>query len=141
MKDTELAYKMRTLFDKKITIFYFASFKGVFGKVQIDLLSYLYENDNVTAKQLTEYLNVPKQHVSKILKRLQMDHLVETSVDPSDKREKRLCLSKSGRELVGRHIQASDEHFLLATKTLSQQDRDRLNEAMHTIIDIMGKLK
>ncbi len=140
MTDVELAYKMRTLFDQKITAFYFESYKGSFGRVQVDVLSYLYEHGNSNAVQLSEIMNVPKQHISKIVHRLEEDGLLESKIDATDKRSKSLFLSAKGRALVLEHIEISNIHFQSVTNCLQNDDREELHRSMETIIKIMNKI-
>ena len=140
MTDVQLAYRMRTLFDQKITAFYFSSFKGEFGKVQIDVLSDLYEGAATTAVQLADRLNVPKQHISKILKRLETEGLLESAPAP-DRRSRTLRLSEKGRALVEEHIRQSNEHFARVTAGLSPEDREELRRSMGSIAAIMERLE
>ncbi len=140
MTDVQLAYRMRTLFDQKITSYYFSSFKGEFGKVQIDVLSDLYEGSATTAAQLTDRLNVPKQHISKILKRLETDGLLESAPAP-DRRCRTLRLSEKGRALVEEHIQKSNEHFARVTAGLSPEEKEELRRSMGSIAAIMERLE
>ncbi len=140
MKDVVLAYKLRVLFDQKITSYYFASFKGEYGKVQVDVLNYLYESEETTAVQLAESLNVPKQHISKIVKKLEVSDLVISKPDEKDKRTRILQLSGDGRALVEKHIQASNEHYKQATGKLTRAEKDELRRSMASIVRIMQQL-
>ena len=140
MEDVVLAYKLHVLFDQKITSYYFSSFKGEFGKVQIDVLNHLYETPQTTAMQLSESLNVPKQHISKIVKKLEESGLLDSEPDAADKRARILKLSDKGRALVEEHIQASNEHYLEVTDSLSDTEKAELRRSMESIVHIMQQL-
>lgn len=142
MTDVELAYTMQSLFNRNITSVYFSSYKGEFGKVQVDVMNLLYDNagDRINAIRLAELLNVPKQHISKIVRRLETEGLITSFPDPSDGRSRLLQLSQSGMELVRDHIRISNRHFQEATATLSAEDRAELKHAMEAIVRILEKI-
>ena len=139
MTDVELAYKMRILFEQKISSYYFDSYKPFFGKVQVDVLDYLFEHGVVNAVFLAEELNVPKQHVSKILKKLESDGLIVSRVDPTDRRYRQVSLSLKGKQFVWDHIDTSNHHFNSVIQTLSEEEREELRTAMASIVQILDK--
>lgn len=138
--DVELAYQMRTLFEQKITSYYFDSFKGSFGRVQAEVLSYLYDHGETSAAALAEAMNVPKQHISKIVHRLVEEGMLESKTAPSDKRMRSLSLSAEGRMLVRGHIENSNLHFHEATSGLTTEEKEELIRSMESIIRIMNKI-
>lgn len=138
--DVELAYQMRTLFEQKITSYYFDSFKGSFGRVQAEVLSYLYDHGETSAVALAEVMNVPKQHISKIVHRLVEEGMLESKAAPSDKRMRSLSLSAEGRMLVRGHIENSNLHFHEATAGLTTEEKEELIRSMESIIRIMNKI-
>ena len=138
--DVELAYQMRTLFEQKITSYYFDSFKGSFGRVQAEVLSYLYDHGETSAAALAEAMNVPKQHISKIVHRLVEEGRLESKTAPSDKRMRSLSLSAEGRMLVRGHIENSNLHFHEATSGLTTEEKEELIRSMESIIRIMNKI-
>ena len=140
MKDVLLAYKMRVLFDEKITSYYFSSFKGEYGKVQVDVLNQLYESQETTAIHLAEVLNVPKQHISKIVKKREENGLILIEPDQTDTRARILRLSDKGRALVEEHIQISNDHYMQVTGNLSTAEKEELRRSMKSIIQIMQKI-
>ena len=140
MTEVELACKMRTLFEQKITSYYFDSFKGSFGRVQAEVLSYLYDHEETSAVMMAEIMNVPKQHMSKIIRRLEEEGMLEKRTDPSDRRVRSLTLSAQGRALVRSHIESSNRHFREVTEGLSREDKEELIRSMEAIIGIMNKI-
>ena len=139
MTDVELAYRMRVLFEQKISSVYFDSYKPSYGKVQVDVLDYLFEHEAVNAVSLAEELNVPKQHISRILKKLEADGQIVSTVDPSDRRYRKVSLSPEGRRIVREHIEISNRHFDAVVRTLSEDERKELSTAMASIVRVLGK--
>ena len=141
MKNAELAYRMSLLFDQEITAYYRNSYRGDYGKVQIDVLGYLYEHPSVRASAICDFLGIPKQHVSKILKRFEEEGLVESRPDPEDGRANLVVLTETGRSMVSSHIKESDLHFEAFTASLSREDYHALISSMESIVHILEKNK
>ena len=140
MKETQVAYQLRVLFDKKITSFYMDSFKGMFGKVQVEVLDYLYENREARTKELAERLNVPKQHVSKIISRLEELELVANKPDISDGRASLYFLTDKGMDLMNSHIEQSNRNFEALLQNLCEEERKQLLGAMELMVTCLNKM-
>lgn len=140
MKETKVAYQLRVLFDKKITAYYQELFKGTFGKVQVDVLNFLYECQEARAQEIADILNIPKQHSSKILMRLEELNLVADKPDKKDGRARRYYLTEEGRNLMNQHIEASNRNFEKLIEGLTPEDKEQLMTAMKTMVDILDKL-
>ena len=140
MEDAKVAYQLRVLFDKKITAYYQEQFKGTFGKVQADVLNYLYENQRTRAYEITETLNISKQHSSKILTRLEEMNLVESKTDDMDRRARVYFLSGKGKMLMNQYIEESNHNFEELLERLSAKDKEQLIKAMRTMVEILDKL-
>ena len=140
MKETQVAYQLRVLFDKKITSFYMDSFKGMFGKVQVEVLDYLYENREARTKELAERLNVPKQHASKIISRLEELGLVANKPDITDGRASLYFLTEKGMDLMNCHIEKSNRNFELLLQNLREDERKQLVGAMELMVTCLNKM-
>jgi DNA-binding MarR family transcriptional regulator len=85
-----------------------------------------------TVRELRERLELDSGHVSRMLRRLEQDGLVETSPDPADQRRRVVRLTKAGRrawrDLDDRSEQLADR--LVAP--LTPRQRERLTEALAT---------
>lgn len=68
MTEAELAFKTGSIFNKKITSSFWSSFKGKYGRVQVEVLVFLSEVESAQASEIVKELNISKQHVSLILK-------------------------------------------------------------------------
>ena len=140
MKNSQIAYQLQVLFAKKITDVYRNSYKGIFGKVQVEVLDYLYEYPNTRTQDVADALIIPKQHASKILLRLIELGLVEKKEDSNDKRAHLFCLSETGKKLVEEHIALSDANFDKLVQKLSKEEEKEFVESMKSIVSILEKL-
>ena len=140
MKNSQIAYQLQVLFEKKITKYYRNSYKGLFGKVQIEVLDYLYENHEGRTQEIADALLIPKQHASKIILRFVELGLVDSKPDSLDKRATIFYLTSKGLQLIEEHIKNSDEHFDSLICNLSEQDEKDLIASMEKIVNILEKL-
>lgn len=140
MNNSKIAYQLQVLFEKKITKFYRDSYKGLFGKVQVDVLDFLYENKEGRTQDVADSLIIPKQHASKIILRLVELGLVDSKPDSSDKRSTIFYLTKDGYDLVEEHIKASNQNFDSLINQLNEDDKVHLIESMKTIVQILEKM-
>ena len=139
MVNLELAYRMGALFDQKITSQYRASFSGDFGKVQIDVLSWLYEHPGIQAAELVERMNTPKQHISKIVAQFEKSGWIQKEPNPTDRRAALLSLTSQGKTFIEEHIRISDEKLLKMMSGISESEAERFNMALKTIIEMLEK--
>ncbi len=140
MKRTQLAYRLETLFDQKITAYYRNSYKGLLGQAQVSALNLLYEHQSMGPVELSELMLIPKQHASKMLSRLEELGLTAAASDPADKRMHIYRLTDKGVQLVYEHISASNDHFEKLMSHLSASDRKRFADAMETMIGLFEKM-
>lgn len=140
MEKAKLAYKLQVLFEKKITGIYRRSYKGEFGKVQVEVLDYLYEHKEGRVQHIAETLLIPKQHASKIILRLNELKLVESKADPLDKRATLFSLSESGKVLVETHIKESNDHFYSLLHSLNKEEEEIFIKSMENIVSLLEKM-
>lgn len=139
-KEVALAYRMRVLFEAKVTSKYRKSFKGELGRTQAEVLEYLYEYGPSRAQAIAEAIHVPKQHVSKILAQFSTDKLVSSSTSKEDKRAKVVCLTSEGKALIESHLADSAQVFMHRLENLTQKERDELTTSMESIIALLEKI-
>ena len=140
MRDSQIAYQLQVLFENKITKYYRNSYKGFFGKVQVEVLDYLYEYKEGRTQDVADALRIPKQHASKIILRLMELELVESKIDVKDKRACLYYLSEKGIALVDLHIADSDQNFYNKLNKLSEEDKKKFIDSMHTMVNILEKM-
>jgi len=137
MSDAKLAYELRVLFERKITAPYYDSFKGKYGRTQVEVLNYLYDNDAAGVQKLAQTLNIPKQHASKIVGRLKEEGLLLCREDPKDRRALRFSLSPEGKHLMELHIADSNHRFKQCLEALEERERRRFRQAMEAMVEIL----
>ena len=140
MDTAKLAYKLQVLFERKVTGVYRNSYKGEFGKVQVEVLDYLYEYKEGRVQSIADALFIPKQHASKIILRLVELGLVESKEDPKDKRATLFFLSEKGNELVEKHIQKSNEHFYALLSNLKEEQEEEFVQSMKNLIELLEEM-
>ncbi|MBP3371802.1 MAG: MarR family transcriptional regulator [Clostridia bacterium] len=119
---------------------YYASFKGEFGRVQVEVLSYLYDNQSTHVQQFADMLTIPKQHASKILARLQEQGLVTRQSDPADGRSVLFSLSSEGLQLMEDHLAVSHARFTERFCRLSEEKQAELVRAMEMTTQYLKEL-
>lgn len=134
------AYRLRILFEQKITAEYYNSFKGRFGRVQVEVLSHLYLHRTARVQELAELLNIPKQHASKILTRLEEEGYVAKTPDPSDGRAALYGLNEAGLALMISHLSASDACFARRLAKLTPEEQEKMLQAMQTVAEFLEKI-
>ena len=140
MTDAELAFRTGELFNKKITAAFWDSFRGAYGPAQIKALVYLYDHGQTKAAELTTVLDVPKQHVSKMVKCFAADGLVETLPCPDDQRANLLALTDKGKAMMQEHYRISDAYFVKQMQSLSPEQAEAFRTAMQQMCRILEEL-
>ena len=91
------AFRVGRLFCSDIYAFYQDTYKGVLGKVQVEALDYLHLKGSTSITELSERLNISKQHASKIAAKIEELGYAKKEPDPSDGRACLYRLTKSGK--------------------------------------------
>lgn len=138
--EVTLAYRMRVLFEEKVTSSYRNSFKGELGRTQAEVLEYLYEYGPSRAQSIADAIHVPKQHVSKILAQFIKDNLIISNKSSEDKRAKIVSLTNQGKSLIETHLKVSALEFENRLQRLTNKERDELTTAMESIIALLEKI-
>lgn len=140
MKVSQIAYRLQSLFEQKILAEYFALFKGRLGRIQVEVLNYLYDHGEVRIQELVNTLNIPKQHASKILWRLEEEGLVFKRVDPEDKRAVLFALNEAGLAFIDKQVESSNRMFERRIEKLTPAEKEKLISAMEQMVSILEKL-
>lgn len=140
MTDAELAFRTGELFNKKITAAFWDSFRGEYGPTQAEVLVYLYDHGQARAADLAVALDVPKQHISKIIKGFAADGLVEMLPCSADQRVNLLVLTAKGKALLQKHYAASDACFNNRIKALQPGQAEVLRATMEQMCSILENL-
>lgn len=135
--EVSLAYRMRVLFEAKVTSNYRNSFKGELGRTQAEVLEYLYEYGESRAQDIANAIHVPKQHISKILNQFTQSGFISSRRSSQDGRAKVVILTNKGRAFLEAHLQQSAQHFLTQLTKLTKKERDELTSSMEKIIALL----
>ena len=91
----------------------------------------LWEQENLTVKEIGERLYLDSGTLTPLLKRLQSAGLVERTRDAKDERQVRITLTAKGRELHGPVKQAWDQ--VVCAVGLPQTELEALKAQIHTL--------
>ena len=135
---------------QKIRIFnrYYARVLGVFEKkylgvdfsvAEVRIIGEIGRNNNLTAKELAEYLSIDKGYMSRMMQNLEKKGLIERVKSEKDAREKHLRLTEEGKKLNLLLEEKADQRILRQIEGIGEADFEKLLDAMKTIETIMGK--
>lgn len=138
-KYSEIAHRAGKLFDSKITKEFWSSFKGEAGKIQAEVLVYLHDHNEGRISEIAEELNVPKQHISKIVIGFIEDGLVQSRASKKDKRSNILSLTSKGKAYMEEHFEQSDQYFNQLLDSMDKNDQEEFIQALKKIDEILSK--
>ena len=141
MTDAELAFKTGSIFNKKITSAFWSSFKGEYGRVQVEVLVFLSEVKSAQASEIASELNISKQHVSLILKEFISAGYVNSITNPNDKRTSIVSITQSGQEFLNEHIEISNHVFNRIVSKMSDEDKKQFLDALNTIYAMLNDVE
>ena len=137
MTGAELALKTGKLFKSMITDAFWDSFKGELGRVQVEILVYLYDNEHAQASEISETLNISKQHVSKIILKFINSGFVKEDPSSADGRCSILTLTDEGRVYIEKHIRISDASFEQLLARMDPDEQNEFRESMKYITELL----
>jgi DNA-binding MarR family transcriptional regulator len=82
----------------------------------------LYEQDDLTQRELVERVRIEQATMANTLQRMQRDGLVRCVPDPADRRRTRVLLTRQARELQADLVSAARAVNAAATRGLSDQE-------------------
>ena len=141
MTDADLAFKMGSKFNKMITSAFWSSFKGKYGRVQVEVLVFLSEVESAQASEIAKELNISKQHVSLILKEFIRDGYVTVITNPKDKRSNLISISLQGKEFLNEHIEISNQVFDNILSKMDKEEKKLFLDSMHIIYSLLRKVE
>ncbi len=136
----EAAYVVGRFFCSDILAFYQDTYKGDLGKVQVEAMDYLHMKGACGIKELSQRLNISKQHASKIASRLEEIGYASRSRDSSDGRSCLYTLTEEGQAFIGNHIASSNRHLDEILESLSAEEQRELRESFLTSARILESL-
>lgn len=91
------AWRMRVVFERKVVATYRDTYRGELGQAQVELLELLNLQGPLRQREAAEELRTSKQHVSKMVARLEQMGYVCQGADNADARSHVIALSDAGR--------------------------------------------
>jgi DNA-binding MarR family transcriptional regulator/GNAT superfamily N-acetyltransferase len=95
-------------------------------------------SDGATPRDVRARLGLDSGYLSRMIGSLQRDGLVEEAPDPSDRRTKRLRLTRAGRSEMRELDRISDEMAASALAPLTDEQRDRLLRAQAEVRHLLA---
>jgi DNA-binding MarR family transcriptional regulator len=133
------AYRMRSVFERKVVAPYRDTYRGELGQAQVELLELLYQRGPLRQREAAEELRTSKQHVSKMVARLEQMGYVRQGADDADARSHVVALSGTGRDYVDLHIAEGSKRARELFSHLSSAERAELDQAMLTVARLLEK--
>lgn len=108
-------------------------------KAEVDVIDYVGENEQVTARQIEEALHIDRGFLSRTIKSLVNKQLIDRLQSKHDKRSFVLRLTKDGH-VKKKQIEIEQEQSFIETfKHLSEDEKESFNDALLEVIKIYNK--
>lgn len=133
------AWRMRVVLERKVVAPYRDTYRGELGQAQVELLELLNLQGPLRQREAAEELRTSKQHVSKMVARLEQMGYVCQGADNADARSHVIALSDAGRAYVDRHIAEGSKRARELFSHLSAAERTELDQAMLTVARLLEK--
>lgn len=105
---------------------YFTQFELTPPQFQVLCIAIRFKDDPPTQRQLARELYVSFPNVTVLLKRLERKGLIERNGNPADRREKHVCVSARGKQLLQRIWQVHQQQMDLVMKGLTPAERKEM---------------
>ncbi len=106
-----------------------------FTRIHHRILYFILKNSGGSVKQLINTLGITKQYLNKPLKVLIEKEYINETLNPLDKRQKQLSLTKKGKKLERELSSIQREKFNAIFKQLGNQAEQNWHEVMTLLID------
>lgn len=101
----------------------------------LDILSKLWEQDDITQKELHSRMEIEQATLSNSLKRMQRDGILERKRNPKDRRITHIVLTQHGHSLQKVVRAAIEDLFCAMSKGLTINDRRYFNRILKQMSD------
>lgn len=129
------AWRMRAVFEQKVVAPYRDTYRGDLGPAQVAALEELYQAGELRQQELSSALKISRQHVSKIVERLEERGFAKQVPDDEDSRCRKVCLTDAGRAYVEAHIEEGSER--VKASDVMQQGPDSRPGCGAPCLDVM----
>jgi DNA-binding MarR family transcriptional regulator/GNAT superfamily N-acetyltransferase len=110
--------------------FDFKFYGELFTIVEANVVAEIYNNNRISAKDISDRLMINKGQLSKMINKLEKDDIVLRTEDKSDKRSYILALTSKGIQMYLQQIETVRQGLKEELHSYSDQEIQRLNTAM-----------
>lgn len=105
---------------------------------EVRILYEIYENKEISARDIVYSLHVDKGYLSRILKKFESKSLISRGVSKDDSRMAVISLTKSGKIFAEDLIMESNRQIEKDIMGIPNSDLDKLSYHLEKIIEILG---
>lgn len=105
---------------------------------EVRILYEIYENKEISARDIVYSLHVDKGYLSRILKKFESKSLISRDVSKDDSRMTVISLTKSGKIFAEDLIMESNRQIEKDIMGIPNSDLDKLSYHLEKIIEILG---
>lgn len=109
-----------------------------YSMAEARILYEIYENKEISARDIVGNLHVDKSYLSRILKKFESKSLIKRKLSSDDLRKTLISLTENGKTLVESLIMESNHQIEKNIIEISDNDLDKLSYHLAQIIKILG---
>lgn len=98
----------------------------------------IYENEEISARDIVSNLCVDKGYLSRILKKFESKSLIKRELSSDDSRRTLISLTRNGNMIAESLITESNHQIEKNIMGISEDDLDQLSDHLAQIIKILG---
>lgn len=144
MAETALAQRVQAMrrfnrfYTRRIGVLHEKLLRSPFSLAEARVIYELAHHDSATATEIGSELDLDAGHLSRILRDLKKQSLIDKQPSPSDGRQSILSLTDKGQRAFATLNSRSQVEMEAVLKSLAARDQERLTRAMSTIETILG---
>lgn len=109
-----------------------------YSMAEARILYEIYENKEISARDIVGNLHVDKSYLSRILKKFESKSLIKRELSSGDSRRTLISLTENGKTLAESLIMESNGQIEKNIKRISDNDLDKLSYHLAQITKILG---
>ena len=109
-----------------------------YSMAEVRVLYEIYENKEISARDIVSNLHVDKSYLSRILKKFESKSLIKRELSSDDSRRTLISLAGSGKMLAESLIMESNHQIEKKIMGIPDNDLDKLSYHLAQIIKILG---
>lgn len=97
----------------------------------------IYNGQSVKASQIMEAMHIDKSYLSRLIKKLEKDHIITKQPSAHDARATQISLTEKGLQVFETLNRSSDQQIMELITPLTNEQSDQLSLHMNAIVDIL----